>query len=244
MYVQGKGKYAYSILTHSKEDNSNRLGYSKGKAVGKGASAEQLKEVFNQLCSDDKVSSAVRKQLALLPIYVPNFAEDRMSDLIVSIIRKELVEFTLDQAKLLKIPIEKTKHDYGYYWDNISRSWKNYENYWIKGNDGKPLILTPKRIVSTKYSYNVGNYIQHTLLVMEQNHRSVADKKLPTKKDLYKELISDVYEKDKSKSYALDATKKFPEAIKQFLRLQESRNLATPLSDEEITAAVKESIKK
>lgn len=259
LYVNGRREEALSLFRFSEETNANHLGYSNGKPQGKGTSEEALARLFDTILETGVLSKEILTQPITILIFVHDVGHDRMSDLITSILKKELVAYTLEKAVELGIKVENTIYDYGHYWDYDKQSWKKLQNYWIKGSDGKPIILTPKQIVSDKYGFSVDNYIRSSIFIWRKsyhvsNRTSLATPfynkngelsyKEPTVKTLYQQEINKPYENEtgKYKRYALDMTIKNPELYKQYFEKVSHGKFMIKnrcMSDEELIKIVK-----
>ena len=142
-----------------------------------------------------------------MPIFVKSFSEDRLSDLLVSLLKKELILYSLEQARLhgLKISNEVQRFDY---WDSESHEWATFESqYVLAPNENgveELLILVPKSVVSKRFLVNPSRYIsvifQH-LQLMEKYQRTNGTPK--SQKELRESEIVANYQKDKDKSYIL-----------------------------------------
>lgn len=89
------------MLSHAGEQNATRLGYGDGDN-GKGNTAEGLMKKFSALDSlIDYIPNMSKPED--LTIFLPNFAEDGLSDLLTNILHKQLNEFTLSQLNKFEI---------------------------------------------------------------------------------------------------------------------------------------------
>lgn len=116
LYVYGEQRNAFNLLQYSNEAHELHIGYSKG-AKGRGVSDESLDRVFSAISKRPEIAKDMLTDPSTFVLLVPDFAEDRMSDLVVSVIKKELVEYTLEQAVLYGMEIDYEEYDYGYYWN-------------------------------------------------------------------------------------------------------------------------------
>ena len=173
-----------------------------------------------------------------MPIFVKSFSEDRLSDLLVSLLKKELILYSLEQARLhgLKISNEVQRFDY---WDSESHEWATFESqYVLAPNENgveELLILVPKSVVSKRFLVNPSRYIsvifQH-LQLMEKYQRTNGTPK--SQKELRESEIVANYQKDKDKSYILDMTLLSPEYYEAYydnsIRFSDNKSL----NDEEL----------
>ena len=75
-YVASKEEHKKNLLKHAREINDIHLGYAK--KHGKGNTEEGLYEIFKGI--DDYITSIEINRMFELVLYVPEFAEDGMSD--------------------------------------------------------------------------------------------------------------------------------------------------------------------
>ena len=142
------------LLSFASEPNETNLGMKSSSIFGKGTTPDELTNLFSNFYDTVRKNPHIESNSLAMCMYIPNFAEDKMSDLITNIIRKKLYEFTLEQANKWNIALENKDTIIGYYWDYISLSWKKLI--------GKPFLvnntirlLVPKAIVRKHYVFNV-----------------------------------------------------------------------------------------
>lgn len=210
MYTLGNKAGAFQLFSHSKECNAIHFGYSESNSKGTGVSMKMLDQFFGYVYkSVDRIKEKLLTPIAM-PIFVKSFSEDRLSDLLVSLLKKELILYSLKQARLhgLKISNEVQRFDY---WDSESHEWATFESqYVLAPNENgveELLILVPKSVVSKRFLVNPSRYIsvifQH-LQLMEKYQRTNGTPK--SQKELRESEIVANYQKDKDKSYILDMT--------------------------------------
>lgn len=242
-YAAGEKEDAISLFGYSQEDNTTHLGYSRYKSSGKGASEKALIKLFDKVCLSGTI---IQKSVIINPLsivlFVADFAEDRMSDLLTSIIKKELVEFTLFQANLLRLPLSENEVDYGYYWDMEQNKWRKLRQKCVLGSDGNPLILVPKTVVSDRYAFSVPNYLTKVIWVAKKSLYADDYPKI-TNKLLMEKEIYDRYGNYRGviAEYVLDQSIQSPHYLEQYFDLYSSNTAGryqSTLTDEEITAIV------
>lgn len=183
---------------------------------GKGATSDELTQLFFEFYKIVRKNPHISSNPLALCMYIKNFGKDKMSDLITNIIRQLLHKFTIAQCSLWNIPLSKEKHSIGYYWDYRNLSWKELCDNTLE-IDGRNFLLVPKKIVRSRYVFNVESYIrQYVLKNLQEEHLSknsdmcikkeYADGRKvllpPTIKELYKKEVQDTVHKD----YALQAS--------------------------------------
>ena len=238
MYTLGNKAGALQLFSHSKECNAIHFGYSVNNSKGTGVSMQMLDQFFGYVYkSVDKIKEKLLTPIAM-PIFVKKFSEDRMSDLLVSLLKKELILYSLEQARLhgLKISDEVQRFDY---WDVESHEWATFESQYVlvpnESGVEELLILVPKSIASKRFLVNPSRYIsvifQH-LQLSEEHQRANGTPK--SKKELRESEIVANYQKDKDKSYILDKTLISPEYYEAYydssIRFSDNKSL----SDEEL----------
>lgn len=233
LYASGDREKALVLFTSSGETNANHLGYSRGKSRGNGASKRALAKLFDTILQTGALANEIMTKPMSLLVFAHDFGEDRMSDLITSILKEELVQYTLEQAKKYDIKIEQDEINYGNSWDEKTSSWINLKKKWIKGTDGKPLLLTPKQVVSEQYGFSVTDYVTKVVWTWRKSYhvieetslaRPTYDKngvltyKAPTNRMLREHEIDAQYadEQGKWKLYAIDMTIKNPKLYNQY----------------------------
>lgn len=238
MYTLGNKAGAFQLFSHSKECNAIHFGYSESNSKGTGVSMKMLDQFFGYVYkSVDRIKGKLLTPIAM-PIFVKSFSEDRLSDLLVSLLKKELILYSLEQARLhgLKISNEVQRFDY---WDSESHEWATFESqYVLAPNENgveELLILIPKSVVSKRFLVNPSRYIsvifQH-LQLMEKYQRTNGTPK--SQKELRESEIVANYQKDKDKSYILDMTLLSPEYYEAYfdnsIRFSDNKSL----NDEEL----------
>lgn len=238
MYTLGNKAGAFQLFSHSKECNAIHFGYSESNSKGTGVSMKMLDQFFGYVYkSVDRIKGKLLTPIAM-PIFVKSFSEDRLSDLLVSLLKKEWILYSLEQARLhgLKISNEVQRFDY---WDSESHEWATFESqYVLAPNENgveELLILVPKSVVSKRFLVNPSRYIsvifQH-LQLMEKYQRTNGTPK--SQKELRESEIVANYQKDKDKSYILDMTLLSPEYYEAYydnsIRFSDNKSL----NDEEL----------
>ena len=238
MYTLGNKTGAFQLFSHSKECNAIHFGYSESNSKGTGVSMKMLDQFFGYVYkSVDRIKGKLLTPIAM-PIFVKSFSEDRLSDLLVSLLKKELILYSLEQARLhgLKISNEVQRFDY---FDSEIHEWATFESqYVLAPNENgieELLILVPKSVVSKRFLVNPSRYIsvifQH-LQLMEKYQRTNGTPK--SQKELRESEIVANYQKDKDKSYILDMTLLSPEYYEAYydnsIRFSDNKSL----NDEEL----------
>lgn len=153
-YKQDDQRKVSSYLTHVGERNEAKLGYGTG-LNGKAKTTEGMMETLTDL--KHLIQSGISLEHAIdIPLFLPRFAEDCMSDMLMNILYKHFSEYTVMQCHKYGVPTSSSK-DERHYWDSDEHRWKRYEgeNLII---DGKIILLIPKRYICTKLYYSTGHF--------------------------------------------------------------------------------------
>lgn len=125
-----------------------------------------------------------------LVVFIKDFAEDCLSDMLTNVLFKELNDFTLEQCDAIKFDTSKYQTEHHYWNANIS-SWDTYRGRCLKIDD-EIILLVPKRVVRSKYYYNTSQYFGRIILENMQEEKQVINSKgkiiKPTKKELRKNI--------------------------------------------------------
>lgn len=188
---RNKCSYAEKIkmFSHAHEINATKLGYGSGNN-GKAKTAQGMIETF------DGISILVEQNVPLkkaidLPLFIRDFAEDCLSDMLTNILFKELSEYTLRQCEIYSIPV-KDITDTFHYWDSSLHKWTLYNGKGLYIG-GKLILLVPKYIVRHTYYYNTEQYFRSVILAKKQQEQTTVDNTgkeyAPTKKSIRETLI-------------------------------------------------------
>jgi len=210
-----------TLLDNAHEPNETHLGFSVGKPFGKGSKSDSLVEIFMRATNLVSLNGA-----SDLCLFLNNFDQDRMSDLLTNVLRKQLYLFTIEQAHKYKVELQSEEQDMGSCWNPDTEQWERLVVNPLMEN-GKVVLLVPKWIVRKIYVSSVGRYIQRQVLqAMQWKHfdedsplcRKETDKKgnikkfPPTKKVLRKKYIKG----RQQKGIALEYMKSDGESVVRF----------------------------
>ena len=171
------------LLSHAGEQNGTRFGYGKG-YNGKGNTADGLMQIFHPLKELIKDITTISKPEDL-PLLLPGFAEDGMSDLLTNILHEQLNKYTVDVFDSYGVASEKELSFYT--WNVSEERWEKVTkpSIFVKN---KELLLVPKNIVRKKYLFGTGQYFSRIILermIDEGGYRDSKGKAIP-KKDIVK----------------------------------------------------------
>lgn len=224
---------ARAMLDHLHEPNETCLGLSRGDPQGRAIGEINADELFASILQSQAISTGVVEDLEDFRIFIPGIDKDKVSDLTTNIIRRHLINYTISQCDLWKIPLAENRPT-GFYWDPGQRRWVNGYNRALIV-EGKRILLTPKGVVSFVKKYTpekyfskfILEYLQHEHLAMESALVQYRKNGTPyvTKVSL-RESVAPY-----SKSYLAEFTANHPEVFADF-RAWVERNSASVRSDE------------
>lgn len=198
-YRNGDTDAARALFNYSQESNEIFLGYTKGKPEGNGNSEESLDEVFRFAHNQRLLEEGLIERVEDLHIFVPKFGPDSLSDLVASLIKEELIQFTIEQCERYNIQrtIELTKPT----WNHTQNRWETITAMLPEDDLGKPIVLIPKGVITSRYAYDPRKYLSEVIAVNRQayhrdNETDLHNRRLKTdgfvsKKMIYQEEISD-----------------------------------------------------
>ena len=159
LYTNGNRLDARNLFTSSGESNEIFLGYTNGFPRGNGNTPRSLQEIFDFVNQHGLLTEGIVGRIEDFPVFVPKFGPDLLSDLIASILKQELIRFTIIQCERWGIV-----RDYELnkpYWNSDTGQWDTItENVPQVEMNGTyyPIVLLPKEIVVSNYVYNARGY--------------------------------------------------------------------------------------
>lgn len=181
LYRAGNISEANALLVNGNEPNETRLGVSVDNPQGRGSSPEKLVEIFEQIVSEGLLQDGLILSHRDLTVFVKDFAEDRMSDLITNLIRQQLADYTVEQCKLHGIELTEKPIELGVSWDPDTMNWEKVYQQGLLVNE-RLLLLIPKSIVVKRYMFSVGEYLSRVVFEWRKQYHLENDTSLVTKK--------------------------------------------------------------
>jgi hypothetical protein len=135
-----------NLLAGLHETNATHLGMSKNRPMGNSVGDELKKEIFKNLKFLRRAFLNGILEIDSIYFGIENIGPDRISDIVTSIIKSRLIEFTKQQCLKHSIPTQ--KFVINKIFDSASLIW-NTTFVDLPVYDGKPVILIPKDIVSS-----------------------------------------------------------------------------------------------
>ncbi len=209
-YSEKDDRKKVELLSHAGEQNGTRFGYGRGNN-GKGNTVNGLLDIFAPLENFMQEISTMRR-VEDLPLLIPGFAEDGLSDLLTNILHAHLNAFTLQQLR--KYGIESNGKSFFWSWDREHSCWIQIErpSFYIEGQE---LLLVPKQVVRKKYLFNTSQYFNRVILERIRKEGGYMDGDKPiSKKDIIKmkRFSGEHWQYDESVSY----TKKNNDALDEY----------------------------
>ncbi|MEO6970993.1 MAG: hypothetical protein ABI217_08880 [Chthoniobacterales bacterium] len=142
---------ALEALSHLREPNETRLGYSRGRSQGAGIGNIQADDLLNALSRSSAVQTGSLTSLEECELMIEGIGRDKISDLTTNIIRRKLAIYTKEQCELHSIATSTLPLPP--YYDAHEHQWRS-EYFDLPIADGRPLVLVPKLIARYTFSYN------------------------------------------------------------------------------------------
>lgn len=140
------------IINNFHERNETRLGYSLNTIYGKSFGENGGKDLVRLLSKSGVLEQGMVEDIYDCIMMVPNIGEDKVSDLITTIIFKDLVKYTQEQCNLWKIPMEKVKIS-KLCWDSENKDWTEIETE-LPALKHRPIVFVPKSFVGEEYIFS------------------------------------------------------------------------------------------
>lgn len=134
------------------ERNETRLGYSIETNYGKSFGENGGTELVKLLSKNSVLETGFVEDIFDFLIMVPNIGEDKVSDMITTIIFLDLVEYTQEQCELWKIPTQTIRLEKSC-WNSEKEVWEKREaNLPVYSN--KPIVFVPKSFTGESYLFS------------------------------------------------------------------------------------------
>lgn len=252
LYEAGNRVQARDLFSSSGESNEIFLGYTNGFPRGNGNTPESLQIAFDFVNQHGLLTANIVGRVEDFPIFVPKFGPDLLSDLVASILKEELIEFTKLQAEIWEIEcdFELTKP----FWNSTTHNWDTLTESVptiVHNGINYPIILVPKEIVVSNDIYNARSYWSTMVGEWRQrdhaaNNTEMHRNKSPKHPYVSKEDIrkSEQNENEDFKEYLARLTMENPEMISNFRLNVENTQRGTnsnQLSDDDFDDLIRDS---
>lgn len=238
-YKTGNTKAKKDLLAHAREENATKFGYGNG-FNGKGNTTHGILQDFKPL--EELIASIPNiSEPEDLPVLLPGFAEDGLSDLLTNIIHEELSEYTLQQMNKYGITPNAKAHFYS--WNGETKKWKKIDMPAFFYNN-KEILLVPKDIVRKNYLFSTAQFFKRVILEHlreEGNYRDINGNYYP-KSDVMRTLQKQHTSEDKHWIYreTIAYTKRKNQVLDEYHGKIDSFYLENgdAMTDEELDSAV------
>lgn len=159
---RGRNDEARQLFSYLGEPNETCLGFSRGRPRGNAIGEELADDIFDSLIESRAVKSGILTDLEDTRVFVRGIDKDRVSDMTTVLIRRQLLEYTIQQCILWEIPLTPDVPS-GDVWDTATKSWVSYRSPRLVVA-GRPILLVPKGIVSYSKQYTSKKFHQHFVL--------------------------------------------------------------------------------
>lgn len=225
----GDMEHARRLLSRLREPNETRLGFSHGRARGRGLGSYLAGEVADSLSHSVAIHSGLLRDLEDSILMIEGISSDLISDITTNVIREPLIFYTQFACQTYGIPLQADVNS-GPLWDADKDEWHStFVSLPIAEN--RPLVLVPKAIVRLKMDYDVDEYYRHYML----------ERLIRLEKDANTELVhllrdgrERVYKKDVREKYGegkraiVRLTREHPEVLEEY-RINKREYIRPPL---------------
>ena len=140
------------VVDNLYERNETRLGYGLITSFGKSFGQNGGKYLMQSLANNDLILSGKVEDIFDCMMVLPNIAEDKVSDLVTSIIFIDLINYTQQQCQKWKIPTKKI--------ELRKLCWKHETSEWVKVFANlptfkrEPIVFVPKEFIGNKFIFS------------------------------------------------------------------------------------------
>lgn len=160
---------ALKHFAHLGERNEAKMGYGNGRN-GKAKTAEGMRDTLSDLSRF--IQSGLPLERAIdIPLLMPRFAEDCMSDMIMNILYKHLSEYTIRQCGMYGIPTARSTKGH-HYWNCEEHCWDIYDGESLIV-DGEVVLLIPKRFVCQRLHCSTQHFFMSKIAPLIQKRDTV-----------------------------------------------------------------------
>ncbi|HRI05270.1 MAG TPA: hypothetical protein PLL77_16150 [Pyrinomonadaceae bacterium] len=231
---KGQHSRARKLLSTLREPNETHLGLSKGQSKGRGLGRESAFNVWESLTTSEAAKSGLLEDLEDTILMVPGISSDIISDITTNLIRRQLIEYTLEQARYHDIPLSPGV-DSGILWNPLTHRW--YSEYArLPMTPAGKLLLIPKIIVRKQLTYDVDEYFNYYILERLQEVELAANSDLVELLRNGKRRVTKKDSKEKygtGKSTVVAITKLYPALLEDY-RKDKAGSVPPPLSHTDI----------
>jgi hypothetical protein len=135
-----------ALLSKLSEPNETHLGFSRGRGRSRGNAIgpKIAGNLWDALASSQAAQTGLLKDLEEAALLVDHVSLDRGSDICTNVIRRPLIDYTLDQATMHGVPTESVRS--GALWDPAAADWGPEQYVQLPVGPHGPLLLVPKTV--------------------------------------------------------------------------------------------------
>lgn len=158
--LAGRTVRAHLLLEPVKEPKELGLGYSEGNKSGNAIGPKLRSEIVEMFRQVPQLEDTGLDHIEILSLLVPNLAEDRVSDITASVLKKWLADFTAARCKDLGIP---TRRHRLVTWNPEKLKWQPFDAQLAYNPvDESPLLLAPLDLLRRLPWINYPDYCKST----------------------------------------------------------------------------------
>lgn len=168
--IAGRSGAAHKLLAEVREPDELGLGYATGSKRGSAIGPALRSAIINTVREIPQFGESGFDHLEILALVVPKVAEDRISDLTVSVLKNWFAKFTSARCRELGVP---TREYRLVGWDANKLDWLPFSaSLPYNPSDGSPVLLAPLDLLRHLPWINYPDYYKTTFshLVLEAGH--------------------------------------------------------------------------
>jgi hypothetical protein len=135
---------AKKVLDNLREPKETGLGYGTRPRRGRGVGGEKALNLYDALANSRAAQTGLLTDLGEFDLFIDGLGPDGLSDISTNIIKRPLIDYTQQQARLWRIPLRANVA--------ISRIWDLAEQKWVSGYFNLPVISNSPLILVPKFS--------------------------------------------------------------------------------------------
>lgn len=160
------------LFQYGGEINHTKTGYGNGRN-GHGSTVEGLIKIFKEFPKILKEVPFI-DNVEDLVIYLPGFAEDKMTDLLVNILHDQLNDFTISVAKKRGMK-DFVETEFWTFDEKLKKSIKVKRESLVI--NGEKILLCPKEIVTNRYIFGAEDFFRKIIIESEREKGEYRDMK-------------------------------------------------------------------
>lgn len=153
---------AEALVAVLREPNETHLGFSKGRARGRGLGPTSAEWLCAALSESKAIDTGLLEHLEDTILMIPGVAGDLVSDIATNLMREPLLAYTEEQCVGLGIPVQSNVAS-GPLWDPSTHRWQTHLVSQPLVPSG-PLLLVPKVLARRKLEYDYDEYYRDYIL--------------------------------------------------------------------------------